>query len=106
MNIDDILPNQEYEMTPELSRLFKAADCDPQICHGCEKPFKIGQKFRLITIELDDRLGLTDEMCCMKCDEKKLQRTYDQHRKARETSYSISSGVRSGGFSRPSKVQP
>ena len=102
MSIDDIEPDTEVTMTETLRRLFAVAGCDPTVCHACERRIKVGMKLKLMPHD-----G-TDEMCCAKCGEKELtlRDKRAERRRAHHISYADDGGFRTGGYSRPSKVQP
>jgi len=49
MTVEEIPADELVVMTDLWHRAFNAAGCNPQ-CHGCYKYLKIGDKFKLATI--------------------------------------------------------
>ena len=106
MSINDINPSEDTVMTPALVRLFTAEGCVPTMCHACNKRIKAGVTFKLIPHNSGD--GLRDEMCCSDCGEKELvaRDKRIERQRVHHVSYDQSAGYATGGYSRPSKVQP
>ena len=100
MNLDDINANEPVTMTADLVRLFRAAGCSPTACHACGKKLLVGHVFKLVPHTKPGQAA-SDEMCCDKCDSRKLD-ARDQ-RNATERRSPVVRG-NWGGYSRPSKT--
>ena len=104
MTLDDVPADTIMELTPELDRLFRFAQCVPT-CHACQKPIRLGKRFQLLSY-----LG-SDEMLCELCGRPELEAQHQEKLKTHIWKPVTEDGfggyyvrLRRGGYSRPSRV--
>lgn len=81
MSIEEIPADELIEMTDTWHRAFSAAGCNPA-CHGCWEHIKVGEKFKLATINAAVAIGSTDRntiiskevMLCERCNPKNVEK--------------------------------
>ena len=94
MTLDEVPADTKMELTPELDRAFRAANCRPT-CHACHEPIAVGASLQLTTVTHPHPIvGLVDRMICAKRDKVKLQETMVRQNMAER---------RGGGYSRSSR---
>ncbi len=103
MTLDDIPADVPFDMTDDLVRLFRIADCDPA-CHACLNQIKVGDSFELAA-GFDDQ----DHMLCGECTIQDYERrtaeraAHRAERRQRERQEYFDETGRWPGYSRPSQ---